>query len=284
MESIRSLENVSHRTLFEAFKEAFKDYEMQLTQPELIKMLHRRGFTPHLSFGAFENERLVSFTFNGIGEFNGLTTAYDTGTGTIAEFRGRGLATRIFEYSVPHLKRDGISRYLLEVLQHNTNAVSLYKKLGFEVTREFTYFQTDTDQILPSKITQNGVFRIEATDLSEKQRMSSFCDHIPSWQNSFEAVERSPEDFLILGAYRADSLVGYCIFAPESGDITQLAVGKIHRREGVASLLLQKALQSNQHDSVKAINYQTDLTGFTRLMTSLGITLRGQQFEMVKQL
>jgi len=144
--------------LFEAFQEAFKGYEMQLTQAELLKMLHRRGFTPKLSFGAFSGEKLVSFTFNGTGSFNNILTAYDTGTGTIEEYRGKGLASRIFEYSIPHLKSAGISQYLLE------------------------------------------------------------------------------------------------------------------------------AIQSNQYDSVKAINYLTNQTDFSYLMDSFGISKKGQQFEMIKQL
>ena len=108
-ERIQSLEKISHEALFEAFKEAFRDYEMQLSREEMLRMLKRRGFVPELSFGAFSGNRLVAFTFNGVGSFNGLHTAYDTGTGTIEDFRGSGLASRIFEYSIPHLKNAGIS-------------------------------------------------------------------------------------------------------------------------------------------------------------------------------
>ena len=127
-------------TLFTAFNEAFIDYEIQITSDELRALLKRRGFVPELSFGAFENERLIAFTFNGIGVFNDIKTAYDTGTGTIKEFRGRGIATEIFNNSIPFLKDAGVSQYLLEVLQHNPKAVSVYRKLGFEVSREFYYF------------------------------------------------------------------------------------------------------------------------------------------------
>jgi len=284
METIRSLENVSNEMLFEAFQEAFKDYEMQLSQPELLRMLHRRGFTPELSFGAFSGEKLVSFTFNGTGRFNKHLTAYDTGTGTIEEYRGKGLASRIFEYSIPHLKGAGISRYLLEVLQHNSTAVSLYSRLGFEVSREFNYFTESSSQLRLPSIGLDSNYKILPTGLSEKVRMSSFWDHPPSWQNSFDAVERSSKDFLILGAYKNSELVGYCIFEPGSGDITQIAVEKRYRRKGIASLLLLEAIQSNQYDSVKAINYLTDQTDFSHLMDSFGISKKGQQFEMIKQL
>ena len=284
MISIRSLEKVSKNILFEAFQEAFKDYEMQLTQAELLKMMLRRGFKAHLSFGAFAGEKLVSFTFNGIGTFNDQQTAYDTGTGTIEEYRGKGLASRIFDYSIPHLKGAGISQYLLEVLQHNSSAVSLYRRLGFEVSREFNYFTESSSQLRLPSIGPDPNFKILPADLNKKAKMSSFWDQTPSWQNSFDAVERAPEDFLILGAYGGDNLIGYCIFEPGSGDITQLAVDRSFRRQGIASLLLLEAIKINRHDSVKAINYQTDQSDFSHLMDYFGISKKGQQFEMIKQL
>lgn len=140
---IRSLGNTSFDELFEAFERAFADYEMQLDKAEHVAMLKRRGFDPKLSFAAFDGDKIVSFTCNGIGDFHGIPMAYDTGTGTLKDYRGRGLATRIFEYSIPYLREAGIKEYLLEVLQHNTGAVSVYRKLGFEVTREFYYFRRE---------------------------------------------------------------------------------------------------------------------------------------------
>lgn len=69
-----------------------------------------------------------------------MPTAYDTGTGTLKEYRGTGLGTEIFRHSMPHLRRAGVGQYLLEVLQYNTRAVSVYRNLGFETVREFNYF------------------------------------------------------------------------------------------------------------------------------------------------
>lgn len=284
MESIRSLEKVAQDTLFKAFQEAFKDYEMQLTRPQLLKMLHRRGFAPQLSFGAFSGEKLVSFTFNGTGSFNNQHTAYDTGTGTIEEFRGKGLASEVFEYSIPHLKSAGISQYLLEVLQHNSGAVSLYQRMGFKVSREFNYFIENRAYLSHSAQSQPPSVSLRPVGLNDRELMHSFWDHTPSWQNSFEAVERAPEDFLILGAYKENELLGYCIFEPRSGDIAQLAIAKSSRRKGIASLLLQTMLQSCESDTIKAINYETDLDCFTELMKSIGITHKGKQYEMIKQL
>lgn len=96
--TVRSLANTDFGTLAEAFGRAFSEYEVQIDHNELRSMLRRRGFDPALSFAAFDDAgKIAAFTFNGIGIFDGTPTAYDTGTGTIAEYRGQGLATRIFE-------------------------------------------------------------------------------------------------------------------------------------------------------------------------------------------
>lgn len=96
---IKSLADTGFEALFRAFSAAFANYEMQLNETQLRRMLKRRGFDPRLSFAAFDGGRIAAFTLNGIGAYDGLPTAYDTGTGTLEAFRGQGLATRIFEHS-----------------------------------------------------------------------------------------------------------------------------------------------------------------------------------------
>jgi ribosomal protein S18 acetylase RimI-like enzyme len=284
MEIIKSLSDLNEQEIYKAFADAFADYELQLNKEQLLVMLYRRGWVPELSFGAFFEGRLVSFTLNGIGMFNGSKTAYDTGTGTIKSFRGKGLASAIFKHSIPFLKGAGVKQYLLEVLQHNTAAVSLYKKLGFEISREFNYFSEEAGKISPPEKPLLYSLQIKAVTLSQIESLTNFQDFPPSWQNSFEAIGRNPEDFKIFGACQEQELVGYCVFEPVSGDITQLAVFRNHRRKGIASGLLANALKSNQNDAVKCINTEISCTSINSFLQSNGITLKGKQFEMIKQL
>lgn len=101
---IRNLEHTDFDTLFYAFERAFSDYEIHFEKEEVRSMLHRRGYNPELSFAAFVNDEIVAFTLNGTGTFNTYPTAYDTGTGTMKEYRGQGLAGKIFTHSIPFLK------------------------------------------------------------------------------------------------------------------------------------------------------------------------------------
>ncbi len=281
---IKSLNNICLDELFEAFEQAFADYEVQLNKVELLTMLKRRGFEPEASFGAFDGNKIVSFTCNGIGNPYGTPTAYDTGTGTLKNYQGKGLATQVFKYSIPHLKALGVKEYLLEVLQHNTGALSVYQKLGFEVIREFYYFKLKNTQISKTIRTPDFPYTLKPIKIDEYDSISNFWDFEPSWQNSIEAIERSLEDFIYLGVFSEGNLIGYGVFEPTSGDVTQIAVDKQFRRRGVGSLLFQKMLESNRHSSIKIINTDVECHSITAFLQSKNIEPAGKQFEMIKRL
>ena len=257
---------------------------MQLNKRELESMLQRRGFVPELSFAAFNKHKIVSFTFNGIDHYNGIKTAYDTGTGTLNEFRGQGLASRVFLHSIPILKNAGVQQYLLEVLQHNTTAVDLYKKMGFEITREFNYFIQQENQIQLHTVELPPEFSITKTTFETIENSRSFYDFEPSWQNNLKSVKRKKNDFIFHGAFLKNQLLGFCIFEPKSGDVTQLAVHKKYRQLGIATNLLAKSIAFNMHHSIKIINAETNCHSINAFLRAKNIELSGKQFEMIKML
>ena len=50
---------------------------------------------------------------------------------THREYRGRGIATKLFEVLLAELKEKGIRKIFLEVEHDNVPAIALYEKLGF---------------------------------------------------------------------------------------------------------------------------------------------------------
>jgi ribosomal protein S18 acetylase RimI-like enzyme len=284
METIKSLKGIHIASLYQTFKEAFANYELQLSERELEVMILRRGYVAELSFGAFDEDNLVAFTLNGIGVFNGLTTAYDTGTGTIEAYRGKGLATKIFEYSVPFLKEAGIKQCLLEVLQHNEKAISIYKKVGFEISREFNYYTSDIEAVkLKEKAIDDSIV-IRNIEFTNDIETSDFHDFTPSWQNNYDAIKRRKDDFEILGAYLNDKMIGYCVVDPATGDITLISVSKNFRRSGIGTALLQKALEQISFDSIKIINTETSCSSLSEFLKHHSFEVAGKQFEMIKTL
>lgn len=275
----KNFENIDFETLFHAFQQAFADYEIHFDKEEMRSMLTRRGYNPKLSFAAIEDGEIISFTLNGTGFFNGLPTAYDTGTGTLKEYRGHGIATKIFNYSLPYLKESGIKQYLLEVLQNNHKAIAVYRQLNFTTTRQFDCFKQTIKNIVNLQNNSTDL-TIQTIDLEAVRQVQTYCDDIPSWQNSIESIERAKSQLIFLGAIRNDTVVGFCIIDPTTGDLTQLAVNPEYRRMGIGSALLQRAIELMKTDFIKVLNISDDNQTLPLFLNSKNIPLATKQYEM----
>ena len=285
MEVIKTLENIDFKIIYQAFNEAFSDYDApEMNYEQLLQMVTRRGYDPKVSFGAFVNDKLVSFTLNGLGIWNGKKTAYDTGTGTIKEYRGTGLAKRIFQFSMPILRNNGIELYILEVMQHNAKAVNLYTNQGFEVSREFDYYVAEKSELIPNDKKQKLDVELRELSFNDFSEAAAFLDDQPSWQNSFDSIHRGMKHFKAIGAYMNGKLIGYGITELNSGDITQLAVHPKERRKGIATELLLALFKIIPGSSVKVINTIKTDESTRKFLNSLGWEACGSQYEMIKSL
>lgn len=279
---IRNLEHTDFDTLFNAFECAFSDYEIRFGKEEVRCMLIRRGYTPRLSFAAFDNGKIVSFILNGIGVFNGVPTAYDTGTGTVREYRGQGIPGKIFSYSLPSLKEAGVRQYLLEVLQNNRKAISVYSRMQFRPTREFDCYRQTIDKIR-KPICADTDCLIRPVGMDFVRQAQSFCDFVPSWQNSIESIERGKSGLMFLGAVIGNTPVGYCVFDPVTGDLSQIAVMSECRRRGIGSRLFQEALGCMHTDFIKILNVNVGNRPMETFLKSHNVALASRQVEMLLQ-
>ena len=127
-------------------------------------------------------------------------------------------------------------------------------------------------------------YTIQPIDINKHDSIPSFWDFKPSWQNSMDSVNRSSEGFIGLGVFTDNKLIGYGIFEPASGDITQIAVDKTYRRKGVGSLLFHNMIKANKLDSIKIINTDIRCDSMNAFLQSKNIEPTGKQFEMIKKL
>lgn len=276
---IKSLRDVGFDAVFSAFENAFSDYAIRFSIDEVRSMLKRRGFDSSLSFAAYESGEIIAFTFNGIGQWGGKTTAYDAGTGTVKEYRGRGVAGKIFAHSIPFLKEAGVSQYLLEVLQDNTKALSVYHNLGFQTTRDLLCFRQKCQDV---RVKASDI-DVQFTDLaiSDISKAAVFCDFAPSWQNSLTSIIRAGNDLIRIAARHKGEIVGYIVFDPASGDISQIAVDQRYRRRGIASKLLAEAISRMSVDTVKVLNVDASDTTLPGFLQFSNILPSANQHEML---
>jgi ribosomal protein S18 acetylase RimI-like enzyme len=211
----------------EAFNDAFSDYDIpaKYTSEYLTNLVIRRGYRPDLAVGAFDGMRLVGFVFNCLDG----DAAYNSGTGVAISHRRQGIARRLMQQSIETLP---VRRYILEVIDTNYRAAALYRELGFVETRQLQSWNYVAPTLL-SVQAQAGV------PVPQLQRLRSWCDMTPSWQNDVPSILRAREPYLILG----DAEAGVVVF-PSNGDMPLLAVNPVARHHGRGRALLAEAARS----------------------------------------
>lgn len=283
MFEIKTLEGWSEGQLIDMFLEAFSDYATSFSKDQLRSIFKFRGFDQSLSFGAFDGNRPAAFVFNGIGTHNGVATAYDSGTGTLPDYRGKGLIQDILAFGDKYLRCHGIKQYLLEVLCDNAPAIHIYQKSGFKIKREFRCFSQNISDIRLGNITAER-WKICRADADILPYIAEFTDYDPSWQNSTESLERGGDDVTYLAAYDNNRAVGVIAINPRQGDLMSLAVHPSFRNRGIGSRLFEKAVDIVETDRVKMLNVNSRCTSLITFLEHRDITPTVTQFEMTKSL
>lgn len=284
--SFRFLSGIDLSVLHSAWLKAFSDYavNVQSSREQFRQRLTRDGFRDDMSFGIFSGEEIVGFTLNGFDTWDGATTAYDVGTAIIPQYRGRHLGEELFSYMLPLLKRRGVRRYLLEVISTNRPAVTLYRKLGFMISRELSALALD-GKVETTGRGHDDSIAIREIKIPEPEVAQKFWEWQPSWQNSLASLKRSAGEYVALGAFAGELLAGYGVVFPSSGNIAQLAVAKDYRRHGVASRLLKSLRREvNDEKPLRMINVDSSATGTLSFCAAHNFKPLLSQFEMLKNL
>jgi len=279
----RFLDETYFLTLYEAFIAAFADYVMpfDLSVQQFGNHMLLTAVDLESSVGVIEDEKLIGFTINGFGQWNGRRTVYDAGTGVLPEFRRRGLGLTMFDVMMPIFKDRGIEQYLLEVITTNKKAISMYEKLGFGKTRTLSLLELSADANFGPDVLID--IKLRDIEVPDWDLLQTFWDGDPSWQNSLSAIERSRPQKRIVGAFHNGDCLGYIVYSANSGRIAQIAVDPNYRGLGIGSLLLKKLISDLDPDAKpQVVNIDRSLHEAMRFFENRGFSTKLSQFEMIR--
>lgn len=280
----RTLENTDSVCIYEAFTQAFSDYQVSVDMPfkSFETMLKRNGFMPAVSVGAFADRTLVGFILNGVRDWDNEKTVYDLGTGVIPDFRRTGIMGELLNLVSTICIKNKISVYQLEVIQDNEKALTLYKKQGFRINRILNCYQ------LTGKIKEPGVYKVWKLEHPEKLQddqwtaVKDFWTYPPSWQNAKDAVCAIAKSFSYTIVKFDGNLIGYGIVDKIKGDIAQLAVHPHYRRMGVATEILLDLLKQTKSLEMRVINVDERDQALNAFLKKLKFSVFVKQYEMRK--
>lgn len=276
MTILKTLENIPTEKLLEVFNLSFSDYVVPfcLTKEQLEDKIKSDSIKLEFSVGAFENNQLIAFILHGYDTIDNLKIVYNAGTGVIPAKRGNKLTAKLYEYILPILHENDIDKLLLEVTTTNEPAIQTYKNIGFEIIRELNCYKGSLNII-----NTDNDFEIRELNAYDWQKLQSFWDLKPSWQNSVTAVEKLKNANISIGIYDEEKLLGYTIFNPKIKRIHQLSVDKNYRRKGVGRQLLAH-IATNYGKDISAINIDNTSEETLNFFKDIGMDIYIQQYEM----
>ncbi|MNV27596.1 Acetyltransferase (GNAT) family protein [compost metagenome] len=183
----------------------------------------------------------------------------------------------MYEFILPLFKTAGIQHCYLEVLDQNIPAIKSYKSVGFTAERELVCFKG-----IPRILESPDAYTITELKKIDWKQLTSFWDWQPSWQNSVTALENIGTGNRSIGIYTEDRLLAYANYNPQNNRISQFAVDKEYRKQGLGSALFQYLFKENEVE-ISLINIDATAAGTISFLKSIGLTPFVNQLEMKKK-
>ncbi len=271
---IHSLEHTDLGILTDTFNKAFEGYfvPLQLSAKQLQAKIKSENILLEYSVGVTVDGELGGFILIGIDTVN--QTAYNAGTGVAPKFRGRRKTEKMYAYLFPLLNGIGIKTHLLEVICQNGNALKIYNKLGYSISRKLISYKGTV--VKPDSVDNE----IESIQLSGEDQVKPFWNYRPSYQNSFFCITNNLEKHKIIGKLCNGKISGYLIFTEDTLRIKQFGVNSDFRRTGIGHNLFYEVQKLDPEKEILIINVDESDSKTNTFLRKIGLVPFIEQFEM----
>jgi len=217
---VKNLSEVSFETIVDCFLEAFDNY--------YVKMPVDRGYYRqrwkaakvdfNCSYGMFDKDLLVGFIVHAVDQRQGRRTAFNTGTGVIPGYRGRGIVKSIYSYAFNDLAAKGIEKSSLEVISENERALAVYKGVGFEICKTYKCFSGTLT------LDSSSSHDLREVDLIDVEWCRLPNQEFYSWDNQKESIMGG--DFRYFEVIHNDQPESFFIINPDLNYVAQFDLFK----------------------------------------------------------
>ena len=271
MLTFKNLEGIPLGQLYKTYDEAFRDYPVDLgfDEAKLQHCLDLRSCEAVHSYGAFEGGELIAFASNAVRMLEGDLTAYVALTGVSIHHRRKGAGKGMLLAAADHFRKIGARRFLLEVIDTNEKAYNLYKSIGFHFTRKLDNYALPHKPDLPI----SHDIRMVTPDDILWDKLCSFWEYSPCWQNNVDAVRVAGDAMAVAVAYEQDEPVGYIAYDKTTCGVWQIAVHPEHRRKGVGTSLLAFAAKHTPSEKITVSNADDRIKSLAGFLTHYGFEI-----------
>ncbi|MDO9376612.1 MAG: GNAT family N-acetyltransferase [Bacteroidota bacterium] len=265
--TVQSLACTDVQTLRNCFNASFRQYyvPLQFTKEQFAEKITTEAIDLKLSFGIFDEDLLVGFILHGIDSVGNQKVAYNAGTGILPDYRGHKLSYLLYEYSIGQLKKAGVTKTILEVVEQNMPAIKSYVRMGFSVTRKLNSYQ---GRPILNEVPSIEIETLPAPDWALIKRS---CEWNPSWQYNTNCIKRAQSNYKLQVARCDQQPVAYCISNLETGRIAHFGCCDIEYKEKYLSALFNEVNGVNGDHLTSVINVDTNALYANTFLLSIGL-------------
>lgn len=218
---VQNLNNTEFESIMDCFFKAFDNYLVKLPTDHTYyrKRWEIAQVDYLLSYGMFEEDKLMGFILNGIDERAGEKIAFNTGTGVIPEYRGQKMVKAIYDQAIPDFKANGISKCVLEVITDNEIALKTYTGIGFEISRNYRCYEGSITDTL-----ENRPVEVKEVSFDEMKWDSLPNQHLYSWDNHKNTLKNGEFHYYLVE--QGSDLSAYFVINKDKNYIAQCDVLK----------------------------------------------------------
>ena len=270
--TIKTLSQTPIDTIIDCFLLAFEDYYVELPKDKAYykQRWESANVDFSLSYGMFDDKRLVGFILHAIDTRFGVLTAYNTGTGVIPEYRGKDIVRSIYTFALKDLKKAGIKKSTLEVITKNERAIHVYKSVGFKMSKVYKCFNGCLN------INTENAYNLKQIDLQDIDWQS--LPNLPyySWDNQKETLLKNAncKFYYVLNHGNIES---YFIHYNESNCIAQCGV---LNHESIGWERLFYAISNTVENRIKMNNVDSRWKDKLEFLDKIGLNNVVDQYEM----
>lgn len=267
---------VSDEVIYRTFLEGYSDYQFKVDmdiQTFTARFLENESAREY-SFIAFDDEVAVGVMLGNIKNYQGVKTMRCGGFAVIPAYRSQGIGKELFNKHLALAKKLGCKQLYLEVLKDNTEAVKLYKSIGYNPVYDYRMYKAENVNLvdqLDCKIEQTNFAVI-------KNLRESMPDLHMFWQGEMYVIDKfdNVKNFTIT----QDNELIAALSIKNTGLINFIWVAPTKRQMGYAKHLLSNAIKTMEKPTLFAIASNNFLyEGFLR---HLGFQPEIEQFEMMR--
>lgn len=233
---IGNLSNTSIEELVQCLSESFKGYFVSMTDSVSFweTRFENARVNWELSWGVFEEDKLVAFVVNAVDKELGELTAYNSGTGVLPDYRGNQFVDKIYEFGIPQLQEKGVRWCSLEVIEQNERAIKVYERIGFSKGQRLKCYRGSLESNQKAEIVSSSIQNV----------VNSKAERNYSWDNTSVTIKKAGDIYSVYEVFNvAGKKSGYFIIKSPNRVFGSTGIS----RKGLGNLVRRNSPSQSKH-------------------------------------